>query len=363
MSRDAAPDPARVLASLPMAVVLIAPGLTIAAANPAAEQVLGQSAARLRGLPLGSVLAFEEPAIAARLADSEAQLVARASAVRVGGRRRRLDVSLNPVADHPGWRMIVLHEPIGIDGLETGGDAAPLRAPEILAHEIKNPLAGIRGAAQLLARGADAPGRELTVLITAEVDRVIALIDQMQVLSRKTAVPARPCNVHEALRRATAVLDPTGQGRPRVEEAFDPSLPPVLCSPAALVQIMINLLDNARAACAAAAEPRIVVCTRFASGIRINGGTGEPPLGLPIEVRVSDNGPGVAAALGDHIFEPFVSGKAGGQGLGLALVRKLVGEMRGRVTFDRDESGGWTHFRIHLPVAEAGDLAATAAAA
>jgi two-component system nitrogen regulation sensor histidine kinase GlnL len=284
----------------------------------------------------------------------------------VGGAERRLDVILAPVAGHVGWQMLTLHEPIGVEALggeRHGAEAAPLRAPAVLAHEIKNPLAGIRGAAQLLARGADESQLRLTSLITAEVDRVTKLIDQMQTLSRKAAVPAQPCNIHEAVRRGVSVLRADGSPAPGIEEEFDPSLPPVLCSPDALVQVVLNLLTNARDAAVRASDPRIRVRTRFASGIRVHGAQGQPPLGLPIEIRVSDNGPGIPAELRDRIFEPFVSGKTSGQGLGLALVQKLVREMNGRITFDRDETLGLTHFRLHLPVAEASSLSAEAAAA
>ena len=348
------PDPHRLIASFPFAVLLIAPGLAIAGVNPAAEQLLGQSARRLHGKRVDSQLEFSEDHVAARLGESEAQLFARDSAVRIAGLVRRLDVTLAPVSGHPGWQLLILHEPIGVEALGSerrGGDAAPLRAPEVLAHEIKNPLAGIRGAAQLLARSIDPGQRELTTLITSEVDRVTKLIDQMQTLSRRGPAPRSAFNVHEALRRAVAVLATGGAAMPRVEEEFDPSLPPVLCSPDALVQVVLNLIGNARDACVEAPSPRIVVRTRFASGIRLHGVSGEPPLPLPIEIRVSDNGPGIDPELGDRIFEPFVSGKPHGQGLGLALVHKLVREMNGRITHDRDEATGLTHFRLHLPVA------------
>lgn len=360
------PDPQRLIASFPFAVVLVAPDLAIAATNPAAEQLLGQSARRMLGRGVDTQLVFTESHVAARLGDSDAQLFARDSAVKIGGQVRRLDVMLAPVAGHPGWQMLILHEPIGVEALggeRHGGDAAPLRAPDVLAHEIKNPLAGIRGAAQLLARSGDGRQRELTTLITDEVDRVTKLIDQMQTLSRRGAAPQTPFNVHEALRRAVAVLSAGGTRMPQVEEEFDPSLPPVLCSPDSLVQVMLNLIGNAREACAETAGPLVLVRTRFASGIRLHGPSGEPPLALPIEIRVSDNGPGIDPELGDRIFEPFVSGKPHGQGLGLALVQKLVREMNGRITHDRDEAAGLTHFRLHLPVAGRHTAAETVAAA
>ena len=349
------PGSQRLLASLPLAVVLVAPDRTVAGANPAAEQALGQGEGRLLGRPVDALLGFEDD-LAGHLGEDDARLYARGSRVTIAGSSRSIDVMLAPVAGHPGWRMIILHEPIGVESLggEGAGDASPLRAPEILAHEIKNPLAGIRGAAQLLARDAGTRQRQLTALIVDEVDRVTRLVDQMQALGRKSHEALRPCNVHEALRQAVAVFESSAGEGFRVEEAFDPSLPPVLGSPDALVQVVLNLLDNAREACAGETAPRIILRTRFASGIRLHDAPGRPPLALPIEVRVSDNGPGVAAELCDHIFEPFVTDKPRGQGLGLALVQKLVREMRGRITFDREEAAGLTHFRLHLPVAEAG---------
>lgn len=347
------PDPQRLIASLPLAVVLVAPDLSIGAVNPAAEQTLGQSARRLLGRDVRRVVEFVESQVAARLGESDAHLFARGTGVRIGGHVRLLDAMLAPVTGHAGWQMLTLHEPIGVEALggeRHGVDALPLRAPEVLAHEIKNPLAGIRGAAQLLSRGGDERQRELTDLITAEVDRVTKLIDQMQTLSRKQASPRLAMNVHEAVRRAIAVLWAAERGAPVVEEEFDPSLPPVSCSPDALVQIVLNLLANAADA-ADPAHPRVLVRTRFASGIRVHGAGGKAPLGLPIEIRVSDNGRGISPELHDHIFEPFVSSKAQGQGLGLALVQKLVRDMDGRVTHDRDERAGLTHFRVHLPMA------------
>ncbi len=352
------PDPQRLIASFPLAVLLLAPDLTIAATNPAAEQLTGRGARQLTGRSVGSLLHFDEPRIVERLAEGDAQLFARDVPVGIGGEAARgLDVMLAPVTHHQGWQMLILHESIGVEALgrdssgSGSGEGAPLRAPEVLAHEIKNPLAGIRGAAQLLARSASGPDRALTDLITAEVDRIAKLVDQMQSLGRRGAEPALPCNLHEAVRRAQAVLAASGRWDIAIAEEFDPSLPAVLCNPDALVQVVLNLLSNAGEACGQCSEPRIVIRTRFASGIRLHGALGETPIRLPIELRVSDTGPGIDPALRDHIFEPFVSGKKNGQGLGLALVQKLVREMHGRITHDRDAATGLTHFRLHLPVA------------
>ena len=349
------PDAARQLASLPLAVVLLAPGQKIASANPAAEQFLGQSLRRLAGRPLLDALSFDEPRLAKRLSDSETPVSAREIDVTIAGiGTRRLDVTAAPVVDEPGWQVLTLHDSSAAEamGEDSGGaEDALLRAPEVLAHEIKNPLAGIRGAAQLLGRKVSEKDQALTRLIADEVDRIAKLIDQMQTLSRRTTAPLEPCNLHEAVRRASAVLGAAGGKGARIEEEFDPSLPAVMGNTDVLVQVLINLLANAREACAGDTKPRVIVRTRFASGLQLSStGSGEP-VRLPIEIRISDNGPGVDPAMRDRIFDPFVTTKKSGQGLGLALVRKLVGEMHGRISHERDDAGTWTHFRLHLPMA------------
>ena len=356
-ARVSLPEPHRQLASLPHAVLLLEPGQSIASANPAAEQFLGQSMRRLAGRRLDSILTVADARFMDRIDDVETPVSAREIVVGIKDRgTRRIDINVAPVADWPGWQLLTIHDNTPTDalGADSGGaDNAALRGPEIIAHEIKNPLAGIRGAAQLLARRLDEKDRALTDLITSEVDRIATLIDRMQRLSRKTQPHVEPCNLHESARRAIDVLragDPSSKG-PRIEEEFDPSLPAVLGSPDGLVQVIINLLANAREACAGNKEGRVVIRTRFASGLQLHSTESGRSVRLPIELRVSDNGPGVPAAMREHIFEPFVTTKKSGQGLGLPLVRKLVRDMSGRISHERDEADGWTHFRVHLPLA------------
>ena len=354
MSTDV-PDARRQLASLPLAVVVLGPDQRIASANPAAEQFFGQSLRRLAGRPLSEALSFADPRVAERLGPGDAPLSARQVDVIVTGQGpRRLDITLAPVTDQSGWQMLSLHDSAAAEAMgdtATAGDQVVLRAPEVLAHEIKNPLAGIRGAAQLLARKLGENDRALTTLIADEVDRIAKLIDHMQTLSRRMAEPGAPVNLHETVRRAIAVLSAAHDAAPRVEEEFDPSLPPVLGSTHGLVQVLINLLSNAREACKDRTDARVIVRTRFVSGLQLHGGGKGAPLRLPIELRVSDNGPGFDPAMREHMFEPFVTSKKSGQGLGLALVRKLVRDMNGRITCDRDEAAGLTHFRVHLAMA------------
>jgi len=157
--------------------------------------------------------------------------------------------------------------------------------------------------------------------------------------------------LHEAVRRAISVISATGDDGIELVEEFDPSLPDVLGNEDGLVQVLLNLVANARDACRESRSPRIVIRTRFVSGLVLTAIRLGRPVKLPIEVRVSDNGPGIDKALRDHIFEPFVTSKKNGQGLGLALVNKLVRDMDGRISHERDDSEGWTHFKVHLPVA------------
>lgn len=349
-----APDAWRQLASMSVAVILLGPDQRIMGANPAAEQFLGQSLRRVSGKRLFDLVRFDEARMLARVGDTDVPLSARDAGAMISGvGPRRLDVTVAPVTETPGWQVVTLQDASAAEALgEDPGTAEDtvLRAPEILAHEIKNPLAGIRGAAQLLGRKVAEKDRALTTLIADEVDRIAKLIDEMQTLSRRTTEPVAPVNLHEAVRRARAVIDAAGRGV-RIEEEFDPSLPLVLGSTDALVQVLINLLSNAAEASIGRPAPRIVIRSRFSSGLQLHAVSDGKPVRLPIELRVSDNGPGVDPAMRDHIFEPFVTTKKSGQGLGLALVRKLVRDMNGRITHERDDAGGWTHFRIHLPLA------------
>jgi len=354
-------DPQCQLASLPLAVILLAPGRKLAGANPAAEQLLGQSFRRLEGRSLDEFIRFDEPRLADRLGECDARLYARATGLLTPVQpRRQVDVTMAPLIDQPGWQVMTLHD---IGGSETmRGNAAAsedgvLRAPDVLAHEIKNPLAGIRGAAQLLGRKLAGADLALTGLIADEVDRIAKLIDQMQSLSRRTAPRLGPCNLHQAVRRARQVIEAGGTA-PAITEEFDPSLPPVMGNNDALVQVLINLIANAVEALRDTPAPRIVIRTRFASGLQLHSAVDGTAVPLPIELRVSDNGPGIDPAMRDHLFEPFATTKNSGQGLGLALVRRLVRDMNGRTGYEREQAhereqaDSWTHFRVHLSVAE-----------
>jgi two-component system nitrogen regulation sensor histidine kinase GlnL len=346
-----APGPRAQISGLAFAVLLLDPDLIIAEANPAAEEMLGRSAYRMIGAPLYEVITIDDPRVTAHSREDDAPLVARGLTIRSAELERRVNLTMSPLGTHPGWRVVTLsdagsEEPIHGEA-ETG-----LGAPAVLAHEIKNPLAAIGGAGQLIARKLDPKDRPLADLIATEVARIASLIDRMQRIGARGAEPNAPLNLHEAVRRGIATVRGAGLRGVDLFEEFDPSLPLVLGNQGGLEQVVINLIANARDACAGRERARIQIRTRYVTGLIFNTIRPGRSVRLPIELTISDNGPGIAPELRTHVFEPFVSSKKSGQGLGLALVRRLVHDMDGRIAHERDEKAGLTHFRVNLPVAK-----------
>lgn len=347
------PTPKDQIAGLSFALILASPDFRIQAVNPAAESLIGRSSRRMVGRNVFDILDFgEEGGIADRMREGDAQLVVRGLPLKLVSGRVSVNLTVSPLPAHPGWLVLTLSDSGQGERFGEEERQSNVRGPAVLAHEIKNPLSAIRGAAQLLGRKLGKKERNLVNLITDEVDRIAQLIDRMQRLGRERAEPVTPVNLHEAIHRALDTVRAASGDAIPLREEFDPSLPPVLANEGALVQVLINLLANANEACGGQDEPEVVVQTRFTSGLVMNVIRLGRPVKLPIEVRISDNGPGIDPAMERHIFEPFVSSKANGQGLGLALVQKLVRDMDGRISHERDDAGGWTHFRIHLPMAK-----------
>jgi two-component system, NtrC family, nitrogen regulation sensor histidine kinase GlnL len=349
------PDARAQIAGLIFALVLIDADGRIAEANHAAEDLLGTSASRLIGTKLTDRIGPLDTRVEMRLAGGDDALVARDLVIRVGEGEVRINLTASPLGGFPGWRVVTMSQIGHDDAAHSDGGSAMLGAPAVLAHEIKNPLAAIRGAGQLAERKLPHADKKLARMITDEVDRIARLIDRMQQLGSTRTGPVDACNPHESIRAAVATVRAAGAGRGDfdIREEFDPSLPPVLANRDALEQVLINLISNARdAACLGGAHGEIVVQTRFVSGLAFSAIRSGRAVPLPIEITVSDNGPGIDAALRDHVFEPFVSSKPSGQGLGLSLVRKLVRDMNGNISHDRDSRAALTHFRLHLPQAQ-----------
>lgn len=341
-----APAPADQLSGLIFALLLVDPEGAIAEANPSAEIMLGKSRERLAGRALEEVLQLADDTIRQRLSASDTQLTARRIGVQLAERRQLINLTVSPLASHPGWRVVTLSDARKDDG---GYDDSG-RAPAILAHEIKNPLAAIRGAAQLLGKKVGEGETKLTGLIASEVDRIAGLVDRMQSLGSERALELSPCNVHEPIHRARSIFAATAPRIALVEE-YDPSIPPVMAHADSLVQVVLNLLANARDALGETPEAVVTIRTRFVSGMTVRALRLGRPLRLPVEVRVCDNGPGIDPAIADHVFDPFVTSKSDGEGLGLALVKKLVRDMGGRIYHERNDGAGRTEFVINLPLA------------
>lgn len=327
----------------------------LVAVNEAAEALFGQGLSLLaRGrfraaLPPGSVLvSMMDRAL------FEGALV-REHGVEVnlfGQPPFEADGAAAPLGD--GSVMLTLHVK-GVLGVERASDAAGLRSVvglgRMLAHEIKNPLAGIRGAAQLLKTGASAADQPLAQLIVDETDRIRRLVDRMEAFSDEVPGPREAVNIHQVLDRVRAlVVNGVADGL-ALEEYYDPSLPDVWGDEDHLIQVFLNLVKNA----AEAAHMRgdglgiLSIQTAWRPGVRVRGADGKASAGAPIEIRVQDNGPGVPDSLRDHLFQPFVTTKSNGTGLGLALVTKLVTSHGGLIDFESEP--GRTVFRVLLPMA------------
>ena len=350
------PDARTQLSGLIFAVLLLDEDLCIVEANPSAEDLLGKSEKRLKKHNVVDLLDIGDLRMSRELRRADMRLVARAVSARIEGREVLLNITVSPVATEPNWLVMTLSEIASNQMGDYGESAAKPAAPNILAHEIKNPLSAIRGAGQLLSRKLEESERSLANLIVSEADRIADVIDRMQQLGSTSREALSACNPHSAIRNALRTVktaQDTLEGEPMVfVEEFDPSLPPVLAQPQALEQVLINLLANACDAGRSAGEHTVSVRTRFVSGsvfkaIRLGKATH-----LPVEISIVDRGAGIDRELAERVFEPFVSSKPHGQGLGLALARKLIEDMSGRISHERLDRTGETVFRVFLPVAK-----------
>ena len=356
------PDCSQLLASIPVPVLLIGPDNVIAFANDASEAFFGRSRRKLEGQPVVSVLAFDSSRMNAALTSGENDISAQDMELQTPHGSITVDINISVLPGDPEWRIALISPRHGgrehISEHKDSGQQQAMGAPAILGHEIKNPLAGIKGAAQLLARRVDAKDQPLTELIVNEVDRIVRLLDQMQKLGRSEPPEFAPANVHLLIERAIRSIRAANRAMPELSINYDPSLPEVMIDADGMVQILINLMQNAVDALDGRLDGVIGISTRFVmSGALREADMDRRSIKLPVEIAISDNGPGVPAHIEKEMFSPFVTTKRDGQGLGLAIVRKLVSQMNSRIVFERDEAKAQTQFRLFLPVAGKGGTA------
>ena len=348
------PSATKLLAMLPQPLLRVDAQNRISYANDAAELMLGMGRDALQRRPLESVVGPTSPVI--DLVEGVRRNAAPVSQHSVtwpdmlGRSARDVDVDGSPDGADGVILLIAERSLAGrIDRQLThrGAARSVTGLASMLAHEIKNPLSGIRGAAQLLEKGASAEDQELCTLILTEADRIVKLVNSMEVFSDERPLERAATNVHSVLDHVVRVSR-TGFARHcRIIEEYDPSLPELNANFDQLVQVFLNLVKNAVEASAKLSDPVVILRTAYRAGIRMAVPSVGGATSLPLEVTVTDRAGGIAPDLQDHLFDPFVTGRASGTGLGLALVAKIVRDHGGIVDFDTSSKG--TTFRVLMP--------------
>lgn len=348
------------LAALPHPILTLAEDERIVYANPAAEQFFSAGQATLKRHKLADLVAFGCPLVSLveqvrRTGVSVNEYGIEVVIPRLDG-PKLVDAHGGPIPEQPSQIVLMLQQRSMAQMIErqlthraaarsVSGMAA------MLAHEIKNPLSGIRGAAQLIEPGLAAADRSLAQLICTETDRIRDLVDRMEVFGDERPLSKGPVNIHDVLDHVSQ-LATSGFGRDvKFLARYDPSLPPVPANRDKLVQAFLNLVKNAVEAIEEGSESgRIILTTAFRPGMRLSVPGSGARVSLPLMIEVEDNGPGVPDHLKPHLFDPFVTTKRSGTGLGLALVAKIIGDHGGVIECESEPRR--TIFRVLLPMQE-----------
>jgi len=345
---------AMIAGALPMPLLVVGADQQLLFVNPAAEQFFDTGAGLLLKQKIDDLVPFGSPLIGL-------MTQARERGASVGERmmdlstphhgERIADVTVTPLPEPENAVIVTLQERSLAQRIERqlmhrGAVRSMHGMASVLAHEIKNPLAGIRGAAQLLEDAVPDSEKNLTHLICAETDRIRTLIDRMESFGDTRNFPRNPVNIHEVLYRVRSIASTSFARDAMFIETFDPSLPPVLGDFDQLVQVFLNLVRNASDALPESGG-EITLTTGYRPGVRFGAAVSGERQSLPLEVTVRDNGAGIPTDLMPCIFDPFVTTKAYGRGLGLALVAKIIGDHGGVI--ECDSAPGRTMFRVLLP--------------
>ncbi|MGI1663279.1 two-component system sensor histidine kinase NtrB [Palleronia sp. KMU-117] len=340
--------------SLPIPAFLLDPGDIISEVNPAAELFLNASVRSLRGQPMFDTLAIDAPLEDAfrRVRTDQSSLFINTADVGSGERPPvQCNIQIAPMIGMPGFVLLIMEPRQIADRLNRAHSVksaakSAIGMAEMLAHEIKNPLAGITGAAQLLSMNLSGEDQEMTDLIVAETRRILKLLEQVEQFGNLRPPERRAVNIHDLLDRARKTAQVGFAANMRVVEDYDPSLPSTWVDGDQMLQVFQNLLKNAAQA-ARNERGTITIRTFYDTSLRLRRKDGTAA--LPLQVEIVDDGPGIPPEIASEIFEPFVSGRENGTGLGLALVSKIISDHDGWVSVN--SVPGRTVFRISLPVA------------
>lgn len=342
--------------ALPHPVLIISSDNRIIKVNAAAEIFFETGASVMRRGKLADYLPFGSP-----VADLVEQVREHTTSVNeyridVGtpriGMGRIVDVHAAVIEFDPVTVMLLLQERTMADKIDRqmtsrGAARSVTGLAAMLAHEIKNPLSGIRGAAQLLESSVETEDRSLTRLIRDEADRIVRLVDRMEVFSDDRPINREPVNLHAVFDHVRQLAEQGFGGHVRFFENYDPSLPPVHGNRDQLIQVFLNLVKNACEATQQSIDAEITMTSRFSPGMRLSVPGSKSSVALPLEFCVTDNGPGVSADVVSDMFDPFITTKPNGSGLGLALVAKIVKDHGGMI--ECDSVPRQTRFRVLLP--------------
>ena len=322
----------------------------IIAANPEAQSFLGHSERAMYRKPLSEILFHDSPVFG--LIDKAMKLQGDVTAHNIPfngpslRKQRVLDLRLRPIPD--GSLVIGMTES-NETAVVHNNPAGVAAFGRILGHEVKNPLAGISGAAQLLSRQARDDQSAMIDIIQSETRRIERLVSRLSAFELFSAPALESLNIHELLDRVIAAEEAAHRGKVSIVRLYDPSLPQILADQDHLHEAIQNVLRNAvEATLAHTQSPQIQVETAFETSFAIAGADGAARLGRAIRVTIEDNGPGVPPEKKARMFDMFMSSKSGGRGLGLSVVNEIVAAHKGRIKVD--SKPGLTRFSIFLPL-------------